>query len=201
MATALITCGALAREVLALKTKYKWDADVLGVPALLHNRPEHIPPAVMKRITEARSNYERTIVVYGDCGTSGVLDTLLESEGVERVAGPHCYEMYAGSTFDVMMNEAPGTFFLTDYMVRSFDHLVIQSLGLDRAPELRDMYFSNYTSIVYLAQEDDPDLQARARLAANFLRLPLTVRSVGYGALESRLLALMTNDDEIVVPD
>ena len=186
---ALIVCGALAREVLALRDKHGWEADVLGVPALLHNRPDRIPGAVLERIREARAAYDRVLVVYGDCGTGGLLDRALEQEGVERIAGPHCYEMYAGHEFDKLMAEAPGTFFLTDYMVRSFDHLVIEGLGLDRHPELRDDYFHNYTRVVYLAQQDDPALQARAQQAAARLGLPLTIRQVGYGALERRLEA------------
>lgn len=189
--TALIVCGALAREVLVLKQRHAWDADVLGVPALLHNRPDRIPPAVLRRIREARGRYARVIVVYGDCGTGGGLDRALEAEGVERVAGPHCYEMYAGRQFSVLMDEAPGTFFLTDYMVRSFDHLVIEGLGLDRHPELRDDYFRNYTRALYLAQTEDPALHARARWAADSIGLPLEVRSVGYGELESRLVERM----------
>jgi hypothetical protein len=184
----LIACGALAREVLALRDRHGWEADVLGVPALLHNRPDRIPAAVLARIREARSMYARVLVVYGDCGTGGLLDRVLEREGVERVAGPHCYEMYANREFDALMAEAPGTFFLTDYLVRSFDHLVIEGLGLDRHPELRDDYFHNYTRVLYLAQLDDPALVARAQQAAARIGLPLTTRKVGYGALERRLL-------------
>lgn len=191
MRTALIACGALAREVLALKSKHGWQADVLAVPALLHNTPNRIPQAVARRIREARAAFERVIVVYGDCGTSGSLDALLAAEGVERVAGPHCYEMYANGHFQAMMDREPGTYFLTDYLTRSFDHLVIERLGLDRHPELRDEYFGNYTKVVYLAQEDKPELVARAGWAAEVLGLPLEVVHVGYGALESRLVEKM----------
>jgi hypothetical protein len=189
--TAIIACGALAREVLALKRKYDWQADVLGVPALLHNHPDRIPPAVQKRIRQARSKYARVVVVFGDCGTGGVLDQLLEAEGVERVSGPHCYEMYAGDRFETLVAEATGTFFLTDFLVRSFDHLVIQGLGLDRHPELLKDYFGNYVRAVYLAQADDAALMEKARWAAEQIRLPLEVRYVGLGALESRLRELM----------
>lgn len=189
--TALIACGALAREVLALKEKYAWEADVLGVPSLLHNTPKRIPQAILRRIREARQSYERVLVVYGDCGTGGMLDRLLESEGVQRVAGPHCYEMYADGNFESLMADAPGTFFLTDYLVQSFDHLVLEDLGIAAHPELRDEYFKNYTRVVYLAQRDDPDLQARAAWAAGSLGLPLEVKKVGYGSLESRLKELM----------
>ncbi len=190
-ATAIIACGALAREVLALKEKHKWRADVLGVPALLHNRPERIPPAVQRRIREARAEYERVVVVFGDCGTGGVLDQMLEAEGVERVTGPHCYEMYAGDRFETLVQEATGTFFLTDFLVRSFDHLVIQGLGLDRHPELLKDYFGNYVRAVYLAQTDDARLKEKAQWAADQIHLPLEVRQVGLGALESRLQELM----------
>lgn len=192
MTTALIACGALAREVLALKQKHGWEADVLAAPALLHNEPRKIPAAVRERIRKARGRYERVIVVYGDCGTGGLLDKLLAQEGVERVAGPHCYEMYANGQFERLMAEAPGTYFLTDYMVQSFDHLVIEGLGLNRFPELRDEYFRHYTRCVYLMQSDDPALRARAEWAATQIGLPLEIQRVGYGALETRLLALMT---------
>ncbi|MDK1028894.1 MAG: DUF1638 domain-containing protein [Anaerolineae bacterium] len=191
MTTALIACGALAREVLAIKEKRNWDADVLAVPALLHNRPEKIAPAVAKRIREARAKYDHVVVVYGECGTRGDLDRLLEAEGVQRLAGPHCYEMYAQDRFEKMMAEEIGTFFLTDFMVRSFDHLVLEGLGLDKHPELRDDYFGNYKRVVYLAQEDDPTLQKKAEWAAEQLALPLEIKQVGYGALESRLVTLM----------
>ena len=191
MATALIACGALAREVLALKEKHGWAADVLGVPALLHFRPDKIPNAVRERIADARANYDRVVVVYGDCGTSGALDKLLAAEGVERVAGPHCFEMYANGGFEPIMADQPGTFFFTDYLVQSFDHLVIEELGLDRFPELRDDYFGNYTRVIYLAQTANPALIARARWAADYLKLPLEVQRTGYGALESRLVELL----------
>lgn len=189
--TALIVCGALAREVLALKKKHSWDADILGLPVLLHNDPELIPPAIKKRIQQARGEYERLIVVYGDCGTSGSLDRLLAQEGVQRISGPHCYEMYADGTFEALMEEQPGTFFLTDYLVGSFDHLVLEGLGIDRNPQLRDDYFKNYTRVVYLAQRDDPSLKERAKWAADRLGLPLEIRQTGYGLLEKRLIKLV----------
>ena len=137
MTTALIACGALAREVLAIRDRHGWDAEVLGVPSLLHMHPGRIPTAVRDRITEAKTAYDRVVVVYGDCGTGGRLDQVLEAEGVERIAGPHCFEMYANGrpgTFEALLDEELGTFFLTDYLVQSFDHLVIEELGLDRFP-------------------------------------------------------------------
>lgn len=191
MKTALVACGALAREVIALKEKHGWEADILAVPALLHNQPDRIPSAVLKRIRQARRSYDRVIVVYGDCGTGGRLDALLAREGVERISGPHCYEMYANGRFDNLMAQAMGTFFLTDYLVRSFDHLVIEGLGLDRHPELRNEYFANYTRVVYLAQRDDPELRQKAEAAARAIGLPLEILPVGYGALETRLAERM----------
>jgi len=189
--TALIVCGALAREVLALKEKHDWDVDVLAVPSLLHNEPGRIPQAVLRRIREARQDHARIFVVYGDCGTGGRLDELLEKEGVKRIAGPHCYEMYADGQFERLMEEAPGTFFLTDYLLGSFDHLVLEGLGLDRRPELRQEYFKNYTRVVYLAQREDSALRERARWAADSLELPLEIRQTGYGYLETRLKELL----------
>ena len=192
MRTALIVCGALAREVLTLRDRNGWAVAVLGVPALLHNTPGRIPEAVRRRIQEARITYERVIVVYGDCGTGGQLDRALAAEGVERVSGPHCYEMYAGAEgFAGLMAEQLGTFFLTDYLVRSFDHLVIEGLGLDRFPELRVDYFGSYTRCVYLAQTDDAVLRERAAWCAAQIGLPLEIRPTGYGALERRLAELL----------
>jgi hypothetical protein len=191
MKTVLVACGALAREVLAIKKKNGWDVDVLALPSLLHNEPERIPGAVKERIRQLKDNYDRVIVVYGDCGTGGMLDRMLAKEGVSRIAGPHCYEMYADGTFESLMAEAPGTYFLTDYLVQSFDHLVLERLGINKHPVLRDEYFRNYTRVVYLAQRDDPALLARARWAAESLGLPLEVRKTGYGKLESRLKELI----------
>ncbi len=116
---------------------------------------------------------------------------MLAAEGVERVAGPHCYEMYADGTFDAMMSEAVGTYFLTDYLAQSFDHLVIEGMGLDRYPDLREDYFRHYTRVVYLAQRDEPALREKAQWAADYLQLPLEIRPAGYGALEERLMAIM----------
>jgi hypothetical protein len=138
-----------------------------------------------------RDQVEQVIVVYGDCGTGEMLDAMLDEEGVQRIAGPHCYEMYAAEKFDGLMQEELGTFFLTDYMVRSFYHLVIEGLGLDEHPELRDDYFRRYKRVVYLAQTNDPNLLLKAQRAAESLRLPLEVRHTGYGALEQRLLDLI----------
>jgi hypothetical protein len=188
--TAFIACGALARELRALVHAHGWEVDILALPALLHNRPEHIPGAVLDRIRQAREHYDHIVVVYGDCGTGGQLDAALAEEGVSRIAGPHCYEMYAHVDFEELSNAENGAFFLTDFLVREFDALVIRGLGLDRYPELRDEYFAHYRRVVYLAQQEDRALQSRAREAAARLNLPIEIRFVGYGALESRLVEL-----------
>jgi hypothetical protein len=194
--TVLVACGALAREVLALKKRHNWPVDVLAVPAVLHNTPPQIVTAVQQRITALRHQYNRIIVVYGDCGTGGGLDALLNVENVVRVSGPHCYEMYAGTAeFEAMMAQNPGTYFLTDFLLRSFEALVIKGLGLDRHPELKETYFKHYTRLVYLVQEEDPAMYEKAQWAADYLGLVLEIRPVHYGALESRLLALLADDD------
>jgi hypothetical protein len=189
----LIACGALAREVIYLREKHAWDAEIVCVPALYHNTPNKIAPAVEKRILALRGQYQRIIVVYGDCGTNGDLDSALARLGVERISGPHCFEQYGGACHDQHMDQTPGTYFLSDFLVRHFDKFVWHSLGLDRYPQLRDDYFGNYQQVVYLAQTNDPDLLTRAKQAAAKLGLPLRIEHVGYGALETRLLATITS--------
>lgn len=194
MKTAFIMCGALAREVLDIIDRHGWDADVVGVPAIDHMYPERIAPDVEKRFLELRDEYDRIIVVYGDCGSRGAVDALLEKYGLERVAGPHCYEMYGGDAFHELMEEEPGTFFLTDFLVRGFRGTVLKGLGLDRFPQLKEDYFRNYKRLVYLEQVESPELRERARQIADYLELPLEIRHTGYGLLEERLVALMERE-------
>lgn len=199
MTVGFIICGALGREVLAIIEKHGWDAQVLGIPALDHNYPDRIAPDVEKQIAAHRETYERLIVVFGDCGSRGALDALLARfPDIERIAGPHCYEMYGGQTFHQLMEEELGTFFLTDFLLRGFEGLFVKEMGLDRFPELRDEYFRNYTRVVYLAQTPTPELLQRAQDAADFLQLPLVVRETGYGLLEERLVALMAGKPQPV---
>lgn len=191
MTTAFIICGALAREVLDIITRHGWDAEVLGIPAIDHMYPERIAPDVERRFLAIRGQYERVIVVFGDCGSRGALDTLLEKYDLERVDGPHCYEMYGGQTFHSLMDEEPGTFFLTDFLVRGFRGTILKGLGLDRFPQLKEDYFRNYSRLVYLVQKYDPQLVERAEQISTYLNLPLELRHTGYGLLEERLVALM----------
>jgi Protein of unknown function (DUF1638) len=180
----VIACGALAREILALSASSGRAFDVTCLPAQLHNRPEKIPEAVRVKIRAARQVYDEILCLYGDCGTGGALDAVLAEEGVERIAGPHCYSFFAGApAFDALMDEEPGTFFLTDFLARHFERLVIEGLGLDRFPQLRDDYFGAYSRLVYLAQTEDADLDARARTAASRLALTYERRFTGYGEL------------------
>jgi len=194
--TLLIACGALAREVLALKQAYGWDSlDITCLPAIWHNRPEKIPDGVRRKIRAGRKTHERILVAYGDCGTGGALDKVLEEEGVERIEGPHCYQFYVGRTdFEALMAEDPTCFFLTDYMVRHFDRLILQGLWLDRHPELRDAYFGNYTKAVYIAQVEDPKLRAKAEQAAARLGLAFEYRLTAYGELETFLVQSMQQE-------
>ncbi len=191
MTTALLVCGALAREVQAIARRHEWDADVVGVPALLHMHPERLVPAIERRYGELRDQYERVIVVYGDCGTGGGMDAALDRLGLERVAGPHCYEMYGGALFERLMDEEPGTYFLTDFLLRGFEGLVVKGMGLDRFPELKADYFVNYRRLVYLVQSPDPVLIEKAQSIADYLGLPLEIHETGYGLLEERLAELM----------
>jgi Protein of unknown function (DUF1638) len=180
----VIACGALAGEILALRDGPLGAFDVTCLPAKLHNRPEGIPEAVRGKIRAHRDDYDEILCLYGDCGTGGALDRVLEEEGVARIAGPHCYSFFAGErAFDAMMAEEPGTFFLTDFLARHFERLVIRGLGLDRFPQLRDDYFGHYRRLVHLAQIDDAELSAKAEAAALRLGLAFERRFTGLGGL------------------
>jgi hypothetical protein len=184
-ATLVIACGALARELIeVLRLNHMHHIAVTCLPAHLHNRPERIAGAVRAKIWAKRKEFGKILCLYGDCGTGGMLDAVLDDEGVERIPGPHCYAFYAGlESFDHLMDEEIGTFFLTDYLVRFFDRLVVEGLGLDRHPELRHEYFRHYRRVVWLAQSDDAALAQAAKRAADFLELPLTIRKTGIGKL------------------
>lgn len=195
--TLFIACGALGREIVALTSQHGWKdrLDVTCLPAIWHNYPDRIPAGVRAKIRAGKKKYRRVVVLYGDCGTGGALDRVLEEEGVERIAGPHCYEFFAGSRdFSQLADEEPGSFYLTDYLVRHFDRLIWQGLGLDRHPELRDAYFGNYRRVVYLAQTDDAKLLAKAEAAAARLGLAFLHRRTGYGELASFMVEQVETD-------
>jgi uncharacterized protein DUF1638 len=186
----VIGCGALARELLAL-TRNLPGVKVLCVDAALHMRPERIADAVALRIDQAHRDYGpdlKIFVAYADCGTRGALDEVLAKAGVERIVGAHCYEFYAGAaTFAALQDEDPGTFYLTDFLTRQFDALIIRGLGLDKHPELLPLYFGNYRRLVYLAQSDDKALVASARRAAKRLGLAFEYRHTGFGDLATAI--------------
>jgi Protein of unknown function (DUF1638) len=182
----VVACGALGRELVALKESTGWDAlDITCLPAIWHNHPEKIAPGLRRKL-QAAGGYEQVFVAYGDCGSGGEIDKVIEEFGVERIAGPHCYQFFMGTDeFMALTDDDPACFFLTDYLVRHFDRLIVKGLGLDRFPELRDMYFGNYTALVYIAQTEDPRLKAKAEQAAERLGLAFEYRYRGYGELQS----------------
>jgi hypothetical protein len=194
--TLVIACGALAREIVALRAGNGWHhLDVHCLPADLHNRPERIPAAVRAAIENARARYASIFVAYADCGTGGGLDRVLSEFGVERLPGAHCYEFFAGAaTFAALSQAELGTFYLTDFLARHFDRLVLRGLGIERHPELAAVYFANYRRLVYLRQTSDAQAAARlselARGAAARLGLAFEERATGYGGLATSLAAL-----------
>ncbi|WP_417519335.1 DUF1638 domain-containing protein [Minwuia sp.] len=183
--TLIIACGALAREIGTLMGQTAMGSVALKcLPAQLHNTPDRIPDAVREAVLAARETYARVLVGYADCGTGGRLDRVCQELGVERIEGPHCYSFFSGNdAFLARADEEFTSFYLTDFLARQFDSMVIRSLGLDRHPELRDAYFGHYEKLVYLAQTDDDVLTARAEAAAERLGLAFERRRVGFGDL------------------
>ncbi|MEE8364827.1 MAG: DUF1638 domain-containing protein [Gammaproteobacteria bacterium] len=189
----VITCAAVAREVNEIKKLGQWARmDLQSISADLHATPEKIPRAVADKIDQARDTYDHIFVAYGDCGTSGELDKVLEERGVSRLPGAHCYDFLAGhETYARLQEEELGTFYLTDFLARHFDRLVIGTLGLDRHPELMSTYFGNYTRLVYLAQTDSDELTGMALRAANKLDLRFERIFTGTGEMLPALDAAM----------
>ncbi len=188
--TLVLACGAIAREVLAVIRLNGWThVDVRCLPAKLHSTPGKIAAAVDAKLTELGSRYDSIYVAYADCGTAGALDVVLRRHGVERLPGAHCYGFLAGNdAWDAMQEDEPATFYLTDFLARHFESLVVRGLKLDVHPELVSMMFANYKRLVYLAQTDDPSLRERAEAAAAFLGLAFEQRRTGYGELETSLI-------------
>jgi hypothetical protein len=183
----VVACGALAVHVRAIAARRGWEVDVHPIDATLHNRPERIAPAVAELLERLRSRYRALAVAYGDCGTYGALDAALEGRGVARLDGEHCYELFAAREVREALEEEPGTYFLTDFLARTFEHTVVRQLGLDRWPELRHTYFAHYTRVVWLAQRPTPATRRCAEAAAGRLELPLEIRPVGNTGLERAL--------------
>ena len=182
----LIACGALAREIgVIVEANGLHHITLTCLPAIWHNRPEKIAPAVRALIRENRGRYAKIMVGYAECGTQGELDKVCAEEGVDRIAGPHCYAFYSGTEAFLARGDSDmDAFYLTDFIARQFDSFVIEPLGLDRHPELRAAYFGSYRRLVYLAQTDDPELDARARAAAGRLGLEYEKRFTGFGDLD-----------------
>lgn len=177
----VIACGALARELVALKQLNDWtQLQIQCLPADLHNRPEKIPAAVRSAVEQRRGEFEHCFIAYADCGTGGLLDQTIAELGVERLPGAHCYEFYAGGdAFAQLSEDDPATFYLTDFLTRHFDRLVRVGLGLDRHPQLLDTYFGNYRRVVYLSQLESAELEQLARAHAEYLGLDYEHRHTG----------------------
>ncbi len=185
----VIACGALVRDLqMLIAQSARQDIDIKAIPATWHNRPARIAPAVARRIAWARPRYEHIFVAYADCGTAGDLDRLLARENIERLPGAHCYAFFSGvDAFAARADEDMRSFFLTDFLVRHFQSLVVRGLGLDRHPELKPVYFGNYERVVYLSQMPTPELIAQAEAAAQTLELGFEHRHVGFGDLRLAL--------------
>lgn len=187
MQTLIIACGALAREVLALIKLNGWQhMELQCLPADLHLRPEKIPDAVEAAVVAARGQYARIFVAYADCGTGGLLAARCEKLGVEMISGPHCYSFFEGNDAFAARGEVT-SFYLTDFLARQFEAFVWRPMGLDKHPELRDLYFGNYEKLVFLAQTEDDALTQAAQAAAQKLGLVFERRFTGYGDLGSAL--------------
>jgi hypothetical protein len=191
----LIACGALAREIKAIQRMGGWEHVTMHcLPAELHNTPDQIPGAVRKILSELGPNFGSTFVAYADCGTGGRLDKVLGEFDVERLPGAHCYEFFSGAqAFAELHEEELGTFYLTDFLVRHFDRLVIRGLGIDRHPELMPLYFGNYKRVVYLSQTKLPALEAEARKCAEKLSLEFEHYYTGLSQLQAGLNVLPEN--------
>ncbi len=193
---AFLACGALALDTAALIQSHGWDADVHGISSDLHMTPLDIAPAVEAKLAELTKRYERVIVVYGDCGTGGRLDKVLERYPAVRPAGFHCFQWYAGDLYKRFEDDI-GIYFLTDWLVTNWDRAVIKGLGLDRFPWLRSTYFDNITRILFVRQHPDPDREAKAQAIAEWMQRPLEIHDLGIGPLDALLSPLMEETHDV----
>lgn len=189
--TLFIACSALSKEVRAIIRKYEWDAEFMAIDSRYHLYPVRIEEAVKEKLLETDGKYKRRVVVYGQCGAQKLDAIIAEHEGAIRPVGPHCYEMFGGADFRKAVKEVPGTYILTDYLIHAWDKLVIRGMKMDKHPELKQLMFVNYERIIYYSQERDEKLIDQAQLIADDLGLELIVKHVGYGDLETRLVAIM----------
>lgn len=193
--TAFIACGAVARDTAALVRKHRWSADVHGISSDLHMTPLDIAPAVEAKIQALLPDYDRIVVVYGDCGTGGRLDEVLERYPAVRPAGVHCFQWYSGELFARAEDEI-GLYFLTDWLVQNWERAVIKGLGLDRFPWLKDTYFEHIERILFVRQHPDGERETKAREIAEWMGKPLEIHDLGTRPLEDLLAPLMTETEE-----
>ncbi len=194
MSVGIVACGALATHIADIAASDSLDITIYPLPPLLHNRPEKIAGEVDQLLNEIKDKHSRCAVAYADCGTYGALDTVIAAHGVKRLGGNHCYDIFAGrEKVESIMESDAGTYFLTDFLAKSFHRSVIVELGLDIRPELRDDYFKNYSRVIWLAQQPTPELEELAKLAAAEIGLPLEIENVGYGQLAAQVRQLLSN--------
>ena len=192
MTTAVIACGAIATHISNIASRENFDITIYPLPPLLHNQPEKIAGEVESKIAEIKDKYQKIAVAYSDCGTYGALDKVIQKYGIQRLGGDHCYDVFAGKerVFDLTTS---GTYFFTDYLVKSFHRSVVVELGLDKYPELIDDYFKNYQKVVWLAQNPTEELKIAAQAAAVLMKLPLEIEVVGESGLLDELKRLLNH--------
>lgn len=189
--TLFITCSALSKEVRSIIRKYEWDAEFMPIDSRYHLYPVRIEEVVKEKLLETDGQYKRRVVVYGQCGAHNLDTIIAEHEGAIRPVGPHCYEMYGGADFRKSVKEVPGTYILTDYLIHAWDKLIIRGMKMDKHPKLKQLMFVHYKRMIYYSQERDEKLLKKAQFIADDLGLELIVKHVGYGDLETRLVAIM----------
>lgn len=192
MSIGVVACGAIATHIASIQEKHNLDLTIYPLPPLLHNSPEKIAGEVDSLLSKIEGDHERCFVAYADCGTYGALDAVIAAHDVPRLGGNHCYDIFAGQNeIKKIMDETPGTYFLTDFLAKSFHRSVVVELGLDKRPELRDDYFKNYAKVIWLAQNPTAELEEQAKSAAGLIGLPLEIRIVGEDGLTKEILNLV----------